>query len=152
MANKLPAEAFVAMAAVAWADNRMGSNEAAALHRAAEAHGLTGDDLAAVARATKERVAIDSFDASALSTWDRLITYGIASWIARLDGLTNPAEIASLRALAERLATTEVNKFKLDTAASVAFEVALQPEGRRPERYDFAKLASILRERLPGVK
>lgn len=149
---KLPSQCFVAVAAVAWADGRMSPVEADGMRRAAAAHGLGGKELAEVERATKEKVAIDAFDASSLSTWERLLTYGIASWIARLDGLTQPAEIAGLKALAAKLQTAEVTRFKLDSAASAAFEVALLPEGRRPERYDFAALDANLRERLPSLR
>ena len=49
---KLQQEAFVALAAVAWADDRISRGEGIGLLRAAQAAGLEGDDLAAVEKAT----------------------------------------------------------------------------------------------------
>jgi len=152
MSTKLPPESFVAIAAVAWADGRMSKDEAAGLVHAAKTLGLEGDALANVERATKESVSLDAFDESGLSDWERLLTYGLANWLARLDGVKAGAEIESLRALAPKLESVEITPFKLQHAASVAFDVAMQPDGRRPEKYDFAKFESSLRERLPSVK
>ena len=152
MITKLKRESFVALAAVAWADGRMSKGEAEGLLHAARAHGLEGDDLARVEQATKEKVALDAFDPSGLSSWERLLTYGVATWLARLDGVQQAAEIASLAQLAKTLETAEVTDFKLRAAASAAFDTAMQPAGSRPERYDFASFEKILRERLPTVK
>ncbi len=151
MSLTLPSESFVALAAVAWADGRMSKDEAKGLVHAAKELGLAGDALAKVEAATKERVDLGAFDASALSTWERLLTYGLAHWLTRLDGVQGGAEIDSLRELAGKLGSADVTDFKLKNAASAAFDVSMLPEGRRPERYDFAKLASTLRERLPSV-
>jgi alkylated DNA repair dioxygenase AlkB len=151
MKTKLPTQSFVALAAVAWADGRRSKNEAAGLLRAARELGLSESELQSVETATKEKVAIDAFDAAPLSSWERLLTYGLASWIARLDGVTQSEEIASLRALAAKLQSSEISAFKLASAASAAFDVALLPEGRRPDRYDFAAFEVTLRERLPAV-
>ena len=152
MSTKLPPQSFVALAAVAWADGRMSKNEAIGLITAAKTLGLSGDELASAETATKEKVSIDTFDAEGLSTWDRLLTYGLATWLARLDGVTQGAELDSLRKLAGKLENAEVTAFKLKSAASAAFDVAMQPEGRRPDKYDFAGFEKILRERLPTVK
>lgn len=152
MSNQLPPESFVALAAVAWADGRMSKDEATGLVLAAKHHGLDGDALASIERAVKEKVAIDAFDPTGLSSWQRLVTYGLATWLSRLDGLQGGAEIGSLKQLAAKLQSDEVTAFKLQSAASAAFDVAMQPEGRRPERYDFATFESTLRTRLPTVK
>ena len=72
MSTKLPRESFVALAAVAWADGRMTKIEAQGLVQAAKSLGLDADDLAAVERATKEKVTIETFDASKLSAWEGL--------------------------------------------------------------------------------
>jgi hypothetical protein len=149
MATKLPNESFVALAAVAWADGRMSKDESAGLVKAAENAGLEGDDLAAVQRATKEKVALDAFDASKLSAWERLVTYGLASWLSRVDGVQQGAELDSLRALAAKLTSSEVTDHKLAAAAAVAFDVAMQPKGRRPEKYDFVAFEKTLKDRFP---
>lgn len=152
MPTKLPPQSFVALSAVAWADGRMTKNEATGLLAAAKALGLDGADLASVEAATKEKASIDDFDGTGLSTWERLLTYGLATWLARLDGVTQGAEIDSLRKLEGKLESGEVTAFKLKSAASAAFDVAMQPEGRRPDKYDFASFESTLRQRLPTVK
>lgn len=152
MSTSLPPQSFVALAAVAWADGRMSKDEATGLVHAAKTHGLEGDALADVERATRQKVGIEAFDASGLSSWQRLVTYGLATWLSRLDGVQGGAEIGSLKELSSKLQSDEVTAFKLQNAASAAFDVAMQPEGRRPERYDFATFESTLRTRLPTVK
>jgi hypothetical protein len=152
MPTKLPPQTFVALAAVAWADGRMSKAEAAGLVHAAKTLGLDGDDLARVERSTKEKVGLDAFDAAKLSGWERLVTYGLASWLSRLDGVQQGTEIDSLKALAKKLETSEITPFKLQHAASTAFDTAMLPEGRRPERYDFGAFEAALRTRLPTVK
>ena len=69
MPTQLPPESFVALAAVAWADGRMSKAEAEGLLHAAKTLGLGGDDLANVEKATKEKVAVDAFDAAKLGSW-----------------------------------------------------------------------------------
>jgi hypothetical protein len=152
MASKLPPESYVALAAVAWADGRMSKNEAQGLLHAAKTLGLDEVELAVVEKATKEKVELSAFDAEKLSAWQRLFTYGIASWLSRLDGVQNAEELDSLRDLAGKLASTDITDFKLRSAAAVAFDVAMMPEGRRPDRYDFGALEAKLKERLPTVK
>lgn len=149
MATKLPNESFVALAAVAWADGRMSKDEALGLLKAAKNAGLEGDALAAVERATKDKVALDAFDATGLSAWERLVTYGLASWLTRVDGVQQSAEADSLRALATKLRSSEVTDHKLAAAAAVAFDVAMQPAGRRPDRYDFEAFEKTLKDRFP---
>jgi len=151
MATNLPSQSFVALAAVAWADGRMSTAEAAGLLSAAKAAGLEGDALAAVERATKEKSDIEGFDASDLSDWTRLFTFGVANWLSRLDGVQQRAELDSLRVLAGKLASAEVDDHKLKVAEACAFDVAMLPEGRRPERFDFAALETKLRERFPKM-
>jgi hypothetical protein len=148
----LPRETFVALAAVAWADGRMSKDEANGLLHTAQAHGLGGDDLATVGRATKEKVDLAAFDASGLSATQRLVTYALASWLSRIDGMQQGAEIDSLRALGKKLESADVTDFKLRSAAAAAFDVAMLPEGRRPDRFDFAALEKAISERFPTIK
>jgi uncharacterized membrane protein YebE (DUF533 family) len=152
MSTKLSPESFVALAAVAWADGRMSSAESAGLLRAAREHGLDDDALATVERATKEKVSIDDFDAAGLSTWERLVTYGLAVWLSRLDGVQQGSEIASLKQLAQKLESGDVTAFKLQNAASASFDVAMLPDGHRPDRYDFGAFEATLRGKLPTLK
>jgi hypothetical protein len=147
----LPSESFVALAAVAWADGRMSQAEAKGLLSAASAAGLTGDALAAVERATKVKAELDGFDPKGLSDWARLVTFGVANWLSRLDGVQQRAELDSLRALKKKLAFGELDDHKLGVAEACAFDVAMLPEGRRPDRFDFAALEKALRERFPKM-
>lgn len=148
MSILLPKSSFIALSAVAWADGRMSRDEAAGLLRAAEKCGLSGDDLAGVEAATKESVSLDAFDADSLDDWQKALTYALASWLARLDGVTSTDEHQSLTALGDRL---ELSKDKLGAAASAAFDISTEKGGHRPERYDFDKLVDKLREKLPSL-
>lgn len=151
MPTQLPRESFVALAAVAWADGRMSKDEALGLLSAARAHGLAGEDLASVERSTKEKVELDAFDPTALSGWQRVLTFGLASWLSRIDGVQQAAEMSSLHALARKLESTDATDHRLRAAAATAFDVSMLPEGRRPERYDFIAFESRLEERFPKL-
>jgi hypothetical protein len=145
---KLPKESFVALAAVTWADGRMSRNEAEGLLRAARTAGLEGEDLAAVEEATKERADLSGFDPGGLSPWERGLTYALAAWLARVDGVENAAESATLASLGAAL---ELPQDKLDSAAAGAFDVACLPSGHRPDKYDFGALEQRIRDRLPSL-
>jgi len=149
MSIHLKRESFLAIAAVGWADGRMSREEAAGLVRAAKECGLEGDDLSVVEKAAKEGGAtLDGYDPSALSGWERALTYAIASWLARIDGVVDPSERASLKQLGSAL---DLPADKLGFAASAAFDVSCLPGGHRPEKYDFAALEKQLRIKLPSL-
>ena len=152
MTTTLPPASFVALAAVAWADGRMTKDEALGLVTAAKRYGLAGEDLATVERATKEKVELSTFDASGLSTWDRLLTFGFANWLSRLDGVQGGLERESLRTLAAKLESADATDFKLRSAAATAFDVAVLPDGQRPERYDFGAFEAQLLVKFPKAK
>jgi tellurite resistance protein len=148
VAFTLHKDAFVAIAAVTWADDRVSRGEREGLVRAAESAGLEGADLEAVSRATKERVSLDDFDPAELSGWQRAVTYALSCWLARVDGVLGPTEKESLQQLGDRL---ELPEHKLKSAQSAAFDVACLPGGHRPEKYDFAALVEKLKEKLPSL-
>jgi hypothetical protein len=148
MVIKLPPQSFVALAAVAWADGRLTKPEATALVDSAKKHGLEGADLAVVEQSTKAQVAIDAFEPGDMSVWDKVTTYALASWLARLDGVQSSGESEVLAKLGARLGLDEHIRTR---AAGVAFDIAVLPEGGRPDRYDFAKLVERLREKLPQL-
>lgn len=148
MSNTLPRQAFVALAAVGWADGTLSRSEATALVEAAKKHGLDGADLAAVEASTKSKVAIDAFDPGDMSQWDRVITYALASWLAKLDGVQSTSETDTLKQLGERLGLADSVRQR---AAAAAFDVSVLPQGGRPDRYDFAKLVDHLKKRLPTI-
>ena len=148
MAIKLPAQTFVALAAVAWADGSLKRSEATALVDGARKLGLEGAELATVEASTRGPVALDAFDRGAMSTWECVVTYALASWLARLDGVQSKDESGVLLRLGERLGLDDGTQQR---AAGAAFDIAVLPEGGRPDRYDFVKLEARLRERLPHL-
>ena len=148
MALTLPRESFLAITGVAWADGWMKKTEIDGLLRAAKACGIEGDDLTAVEAATKEGVELEGVELSAMTGWERAVTYAIANWLAKLDGVTNAEELKHLKALGQRL---DLPPEKLQLAASAAFDIACLPDGHRPEKFDFDALAVRLREKLPSL-
>jgi hypothetical protein len=148
MGIALPKQAFIALAAVGWADGSLRPAEGAALVRAARECGLEGTDLTDVESSTKASVSIDTFDPGQMGRWDRTVTYALASWLAAIDGVVSTDESTTLAKLGERL-DLEVPIRRRATAA--AFDISVLPEGGRPDKYDFAKLVARIRERLPQV-
>jgi hypothetical protein len=148
MSIQLPKQAFVALGALGWADGTMKKIESAALVRAAKECGVEGEDLAEIERSTKTRVDLASFDPGSMGTWDRVVTYALASWFATLDGVVSSDESAALAQLGERLGIEAGTRKR---AASAAFDISVLPEGGRPDKYDFVKLVARLKEKLPQL-
>ncbi len=136
---------FVALAAIAWADGRLDSDEADAIVRAASDEGLSLEEIAAIEESTKEHVDLGTIDRSSMSKEDRLFVYAIACWIARIDGRVTDAESDALAKLGERLGIPERPRVR---AEALAREVAEMPDGDRPARYDLVGLRRLLGERL----
>jgi len=146
---KLSKHPFLALAAIGWIDGSLQRVEAVGLLRAANEAGLQGGDLAEIEKATKEKVSLDSADVAGMSEWEQVLTYALAAWFAQLDGVVSTEEHASLVALGEKLGLKEALRKR---AAAAANDIACLPEGGRPERYDFAKLAARLKERMPQLE
>jgi uncharacterized membrane protein YebE (DUF533 family) len=144
----LPKRSFLALAAIGWADGSLERKEADGLVRAAKACGLADADLSEIERATKERIALDSLDMSGLSRWEQVLTYSLASWLAYLDGVQSTDERDTLAKLGEGLGLDKALRVR---AAAAANDIACLPEGGRPDRFDFVKLAERLRDRLPQL-
>jgi hypothetical protein len=144
----LPKRSFLALAAVGWADGSLQRKEADGLVRAARACGLDGADLAEVERATKERIALDASSVGGLSRWEQVLTYSLASWLAFLDGVQSTDERETLAQLGDAMGLEKALRVR---AAAAANDIACLPEGGRPDRFDFVKLAERLRDRLPQL-
>ena len=99
MGLKLHRQAFVAVASVAWADGRLSNGESVGLLRAARESGIEGQDFEALETAVQAGVKLDDFDPSQLTDWEKAFAYAIAVFVAKLDGVVNPAESESLTAL-----------------------------------------------------
>ncbi|NUO54687.1 MAG: TerB family tellurite resistance protein [Polyangiaceae bacterium] len=148
MAFELPKEAFIALAALGWADGSIRPSEKAGLLKAASSCGVAGGDLAEVEAALTKETKLDGFVPGDMSDWQRLLTYGLAVWLARLDGVQSTDESAVLKELAKRL---DLDQQKTDRASAAAFDVFCLPEGGRPDRFDFVALDKRMREKLPHL-
>lgn len=125
----------------------MRKEEVAGLMRAARACGVDGEELSRVERAAAEGIQLEDVDIAEMNRWERALTFAFANWLAKLDGVVNAAELATLRVLGERL---DLEPPRQQAARSAVFDIAAQPEGHRPERFDFALLEEKLAEKLPG--
>lgn len=146
---KLSKQPFLALAAIGWIDGSLQKVEAVGLLRAAKEAGLEGDDLAEIERSTTEKVSLDAADVGGMSEWEQVLTYALAAWFAQLDGVVSTSEHATLVLLGDKLGLKESLRTR---AAVVANDIACLPEGGRPDRYDFDKLAARLKERLPQLE
>ena len=145
MALTLPKDAFLALAAVAWSDGVFTADEGAALLRAARASGLDAAELAAVERSTKTSITIPEIETIRMTRADRVLTYALATWLARLDGVVTPEERDTLVLLGDRMGLPDGVRSR---ASGAAFAVASLPDGDRPDRYDFGALQERLAKTL----
>lgn len=141
-------EGFLAVVAVARADGLLRADESRGLLNAAKEVGLSEDDLSSVKAALDSGLELESLDLSALSGAERALTYGFAMWLAKVDGIVNAEELATLRKLGTLLDLPEP---KLKAAASAAFDITCLPGGNRPEKFEFSKLEARLRDKLPAL-
>lgn len=142
----LSKSSFLALAAIGWVDGSLQRVEAVGLLRAARAAGLSEADIAEVEKATKERITLEGIELATLGEWDRVLTYALGAWFAQVDGVVSTSEASMLVALGDALGLADGIRKR---AAVAANDVACLPEGGRPEKYDFDKLVSRLRERMP---
>ena len=141
MGTHLDKHAFIALTAIAWADDRMVFEEAQAICRAAEACGISGPDLADIEDATRERRDLWTLDIGRLGPEQRRVLYAMGVVVAIVDGRVVDEETALLAGLADALQLSEADR---ERAAAAARAVAhLAPEVR-PSRYDFVELARQL--------
>jgi uncharacterized membrane protein YebE (DUF533 family) len=154
-ATPLPKEAFLALAAVAWADGVLDPDEADAIIRAAADEGLSIEELEVVETETKafadrspesrNQPDLSFLDKSVMSKQDRVFVYAVACWITQIDRVVTPDESDALQALGERLAVPDRLRAR---AEELAAELAALPDGDRPDRYDLAKLRARIGDRL----
>jgi uncharacterized membrane protein YebE (DUF533 family) len=141
-------EGFLAVVAVARADGLLRADEARGLLGAAKEVGLSEAELGDVEAALDAGLELTALDLSALSGAERALTYGFAMWLAKVDGIVNADELATLRTLGRLL---ELPDPKLKAAASAAFDITCLPGGNRPEKFEFSKLEARLRDKLPAL-
>jgi uncharacterized membrane protein YebE (DUF533 family) len=146
--TRLGRDVYLALAAVGWADGKLEQDEADAIVRAALDEGLELAEIAEIEEATKQPLDLGVVERKNLSKEDRLYVYGVAAWIARLDGQVSDSEKQALQKLGDELKVPErpreiVDKIVEDVAAS---------SGDRPARYDLGALRSIIGERLAAAR
>lgn len=141
-------EGFLAVVAVARADGLLRADEARGVLGAAKEAGLSEAELAEVQAALDSGLELETLDLQSLSGPERALTYGFAIWLAKVDGIVNSDELATLRRLGGLLDLPEP---KLKAAASAAFDITCLPGGNRPEKFEFSKLEARLREKLPAL-
>lgn len=144
----LPRETYLALAAIAWGDGTLQPREMAGLVKAAREGGLAADDVAAVEQALSSRLRLEDISFDALTEYQRVLTFALASWMGRLDGIVTTVEHELLKALSARLGLTHHLQ---ERAYAAAFDVSIVPEGSRPDKFDFTKLEARLREKLPQL-
>jgi hypothetical protein len=156
----LPEDAFLALAAVAWADGRLDPDEADAIVRAAADEGISIEGLESIegsVKAYRERPRggpydgkrggpdLSFLDRSNMTKHDRVFLYGVACWISQLDRIVTPEESDTLQRLGERLGVPDRLRAR---AEELAREIASLPDGDRPDRYDLARLRERIGDRL----
>jgi uncharacterized membrane protein YebE (DUF533 family) len=142
---RLGRDVYLALAAIGWADGELDQEEADAIVRTALEEGLELDEIAEIEAATKEPLDIGVVDRKHLSKEDRLFVYAVASWMTRLDGVVESAELDALGKLGDALKVPERPR---EHADAIAQEVADLSEDDRPARYDLVALRRIIGERL----
>jgi uncharacterized membrane protein YebE (DUF533 family) len=146
--TRLGRDVYLALAAVGWADGKLDADEADAIVRTAVEEGLELEEIAAIEAATKAPIDLGVVERQGLSKEDRLYVYGVAAWIARLDGVVSDAERDSLKRLGETLKVPEHPRQIVD---HIVEDVA-QKSDARPSRYDLVALRTIIGERLAAAE
>ena len=146
MATRLSADAFVALAALAWADGDLRASEREGLLKAAGS--LEEVELARVKAALETKTDLRAFAPGDMSEWQRVVTYAIGCWLVRLDGIVSIEEHEALKLLAKAL---DLAAPVCERAGIAALELHVMPDGVRPGRFDFDKLEELVGGRLPSL-
>ncbi len=146
MATKLSADAFVALAALAWADGDLRASEREGLLKAAS--GLEEVELARVKASLETKTDLRAFAPGDMSEWQRVVTYAIGCWLVRLDGIVSIEEHEALKLLGKAL---DLAAPVCERAGIAALELHVMPDGVRPGRFDFDKLEELVGGRLPSL-
>ena len=146
--TRLGRDVYIALAAVGWADGKLDPDEADAIVRAALEEGLEIEDIAEIEEATKKPVNIGIVDQK-LSKEDRLYVYGIAAWIAKMDGVVTDDESSALGRLAGALKIPERPR---EIVMKIVQDIAALSGDNRPARYDLVELRRVIGERLKAAQ
>lgn len=126
---------FIALSSVIGADGKVEPAEMSELLRAAEHEGLSKEDLRAIEAASHEPL-----DPSTLEHDERLFVYGIAYWLARVDGEMTEAEDKVITNIGKQLDLPDAERMG---AEGLVDEIAASG-ANRPERFDIGALRKRL--------
>ena len=140
---KLGKNVFVALAAIGWADGKATDAETEALVHAARESGVEGAGLDEVKRAAQEKGDITKVKGLALTPRERVYTYAIATWLARIDGVVMPEEREMLLQLGNALRLADGDRTR---ASAASFAVSQLSEDQRPSRFDLGALAAKIEQ------
>jgi tellurite resistance protein len=146
--TRLGRDVYIALAAVGWADGKLDPDEADAIVRAALEEGLEIEDIAEIEEATKKPVNIGIVDQK-LSKEDRLYVFGIAAWIAKMDGVVTDDESSALGRLAGALKNPQRPP---QIVMKIVQDIASLSGDNRPARYDLVELRRVIGERLKAAQ
>ena len=146
--TRLGRDVYIALAAVGWADGKLDPDEADAIVRAALDEGLELADISEIEEATKKPVSIGVVDQK-LSKEDRLYVYGIAAWIAKMDGVVTDDESSALGKLAGALKIPDRPR---EIVTKIVQDIASLSGDNRPARYDLTELRRVIGERLKAAQ
>ena len=146
--TRLGRDVYIALAAVGWADGKLDPDEADAIVRAALDEGLEIEDITEIEEATKKPVNIGIVDQK-LAKEDRLYVYGIAAWIAKMDGVVTDDESSALGRLAGALKIPERPR---EIVMKIVQDIASLSGDNRPARYDLVELRRVIGERLKAAQ
>ena len=110
--------------------------------------GLELSDISEIEEATKKPVNIGIVDQK-LSKEDRLYVYGIAAWIAKMDGVVTDDETSALGRLAGALKIPERPR---EIVMKIVQDIAQLSGDNRPARYDLVALRRVIGERLRAAQ
>ncbi len=147
--TRLGRDVYVALAAVGWADGKLEADEADAIVRCALEEGLELEEIAEIEAATKNPIDLGVIERKGLSKEDRLYVYGVARWIARMDGVVSDSEKAALKKLGDELKVPDRPREIVD---HIVETVATEYGDSRPSRYDLGALRTIIGERLKAAE
>lgn len=147
--TRLGRDVYVALAAVGWADGKLEPDEADAIVRCALEEGLELEEIAEIEAATKQPIDLGVVERKGLSKEDRLYVYGVAAWIARMDGVVSDGERAALTKLGDALKLPERPR---DIVNRIVESIAVESGDNRPSRYDLGALRTIIGERLKAAE
>jgi len=143
--EKLGRDVFMALAAIAWADGKVDPQEADAICRTAIEEGLGIEEIEAIEKATKEKIAMSAVELPKMSKADRLFVYAVGTWISRVDGHVADEEKEALEELGKALKVPEAPRRR---AEEIAEEIGQLSESEDPAFYNLPQLRTTLKQRL----